>query len=55
MSEVSLDTPAITINLDDVKAAIKEEQRTESTDGVRNGSNGMEGNHSVELDSYPEG
>jgi len=55
MSEVSLDTPAITINLDHVEAAIKEEQSTENTDGVRNGSNGMEGNHSVELETYPEG
>jgi hypothetical protein len=56
MSEVSLDTaPAITINLDNVGAAVKLEEIVEGADGIVNGSNGTDGNQSAELDSYPEG
>jgi hypothetical protein len=56
MSEVSLDTaPVITINLDHVEAAAKQEQSLEASDHVGNGTNGGEGNPSAELDSYPEG
>jgi hypothetical protein len=56
MSEVSLDTaPAITINLDNVEAAVKQEQSIGSAGHVGNGTNGGEGNPSAELDSYPEG
>jgi hypothetical protein len=56
MSKVSLDTaPAITINLDNVEAAVKQEQSLEASDHVGNGTNGGEGNPSAELDSYPEG
>jgi hypothetical protein len=55
MSEVSLDTPAIIINHDNVGAAVKQEQSLEASDHVGNGTNGGEGNPSAELDSYPEG
>jgi hypothetical protein len=56
MSEVSLDTaPAITINLDNVEAAVKQEQSLEASDHVGNGTNGGGGNPTAELDSYPEG
>jgi hypothetical protein len=56
MSEVSLDTaPAITINLDNVGAAVKLEESVEGADGGANGSNGVDGYQSAELDSCPEG
>ena len=56
MSEVSLDTaPAITINLDNVEAAVKQERGLEATDSVGKETNGGEANQSAELDSYPEG
>jgi len=56
MSEVSLDTaPAITINLDNVEAAVKQERGLEAADSVGKETNGGETVHSAELDSYPEG